>query len=92
MKREKITKSLKGFKGTESLSNNQVVVTFDNAIVFESYGTLIAIKKDGKLYVTEDYDYSRTTSKYLNQFCGWTSKEVTKELENKNPNIVLLKW
>ena len=92
MKRDKITKSLKGFKGTESLSNNQVVVTFDNAVIFESYGTLIAIKKDSKLYVTEDYDYSRTTSKYLNQFCGWTSKEVTKELENKNPNIVLLKW
>lgn len=91
MKREKITKSLKGFKGTESLSNNQVVVTFDNAIVFESYGTLIAIKKDGKLYVTKDYDYSRTTSRYLNEFCGRTSKEIAKELENKNPDIVLLK-
>lgn len=99
MKQQTIMKRLKGFRSSVSLSSpatgnavaNQTKVIFDNGVLFQSYNSVIAIKKDGKLYVTEDYDYSKTTSKYLNQFCGYTAKEITKELENKNPDIVLLK-
>lgn len=99
MKKDTLVKRLKGYVGTRSLSSpatgnavsNQVVVNFENASVFESYGTLIAVKKDDKIYLSKDYNYSRTTSKYLNQFCGMTSKEVEKELKNKNPRFVMLK-
>lgn len=52
----------------ESMANNQYIIKTDNAIKFQSYGTPIASIEDGKISVTTDWDYSRTTSKYLYRF------------------------
>lgn len=41
----------------------------NNVIYFQSYETIIAKIKDGKISVDrQSWDYSRTTSKYLNVF------------------------
>lgn len=49
---------------------------------FQSYRSIIAFKPcDGKIQLDETYwDYSRTTSKYLNQFLRVSGK---KEIEQK---------
>lgn len=52
----------------ESLANNQVIVITEQGEMFFSYGRLIGIKKDDdddELYLTNLWDYSRTTLKYL---------------------------
>lgn len=89
-------------KTLKQLANNQVVIC-DNISYglyeyeFYSYGTLIAryrttrgINENNKdtLQLTEYYDYSRTTSKYLkiflNEYCGlWydNTKELRKMIE-----------
>jgi hypothetical protein len=63
----------------------------DNGVVFQSYSSTIAIRYKGVVYLTEDYDYSVTTSKYLKQFCGYSAKDIKTELKNKNNRFVLLK-
>lgn len=84
-------------------NNNQIVICerISSAIYeyeFYSYGTLIAIyrtireiSEDNKdtLQLTEYYDYSRTTSKYLKiflqQYCGiWyeDKKDLTKMIKD----------
>lgn len=68
----------------ENLALNQVVVTIENKRVFSSYGTTIAEKNEKGTFLDEKYyNYSKTTSKYLYQFLGISSKkEVEKGIKN----------
>ena len=45
-----------------------------NGNCFHSYNTLIAEKKGDKVYLTDKWDYSATTLRYLCQFLGVGSK------------------
>lgn len=45
---------------------NQYHVITDDGVFFQSYDTLIAFIKDDVLYFTSAWNYSRTTTKYLN--------------------------
>ena len=56
---------------------NQFIVTTDRGEYFVSYESTIAfIDKEGKTYLDKyNYNYSRTTSKYLNRFLDCTIKE-----------------
>ncbi len=67
---------------TKNLANNQVVVIEDNGKeTFFSYGAVIATKQNGVITLDEKYwNYSKTTSKYLNQFLGRLGRPA-KELE-----------
>lgn len=49
---------------------NQFIITDGNKITFQSYSSpIVEIDKDnGKITVFEDWDYSKTTGKYRNQF------------------------
>ena len=49
---------------------NQYVIRTDNSIIFQSYASTIAVfdKVAGRLTLGVDFDYSRTTAKYLHQF------------------------
>lgn len=51
-------------------NKNQFIITTDDAITFQSYNSTIASirKKDGKLTLFTDYDYSNTTRKHLYLF------------------------
>ncbi len=97
MKTTTILKRLKGIPKVESLTSprsgeavrNQFVINMDNGQVFQSYNSTIAIKMEGKVYLTKDYDYSVTTSKYLKQFCGKSSKEISLLL-GKNDKFIIL--
>ena len=57
---------------------NQFEIETDNGLYFQSYRTLIACKRGGKVHLDPHWDCSRTTMKYLNQFLGTSSK---KEIE-----------
>lgn len=95
MKEKKILKYLKGFESVENMetrngavSKNQTIVYFSNGSVFYSYGTLIAVKYNDRIYLTTAYKYSVTTNRYRNRFLGNTLKEVEDLLESGEYKIL----
>jgi hypothetical protein len=48
---------------------NQFNIFTDKAVIFQSYDSIIAIKQYGKrTIIGKDFDYSKTTMKYLKEF------------------------
>lgn len=44
---------------------NQFVITANGATYFQSYTSVVAKIQNGNVYVSTNWDYSRTTSKHL---------------------------
>ena len=62
---------------------NQFIIYGDHETTFQSYNTIIATKKDGRVYLDKEmWDYSKTTGKYRNQFLGETKKETEAKIKN----------
>lgn len=72
-------------------ASNQFKIFYENAVVFQSYSSLIAIKFNdkvsekfkGKVVICSDYKYSNTTSKYRCAFLGEKIKDTDKKIENE---------
>ena len=64
------------------MGKHQYIIKSDKARIFQSYLSIIAIK-EGKLVVLdkEDWDYSRTTSKYRNKFLNENKATTEKKIE-----------
>jgi len=61
---------------------NQIVIRNDKLRIFQSYDSIIVKIEEGKVYLDERYwNYSKTTSKYRNQFLGDTSKEIETKIK-----------
>ena len=65
---------------------NQFVITLpENVTMFQSYNTVIAQNRNGKIILdSKALEYSATTTKYLKQFLGTT--ESKKQLQDKIKN------
>ena len=61
---------------------NQFDAVHTNGISFQSYATLIAVRMNGYLYLTDYHDYSKTTSKYATEWTGYNTKERRAGLES----------
>jgi len=66
---------------------NQFIISTPDAMYFQSYDTVIVKTTwvEGKRQVYLDkyaWDYSKTTSKYRNQFLGATTKEVKARIKS----------
>lgn len=81
---------LKGYKvkNMESSNGNTVpnqfiIETPSGMEIFQSYETIIAIKKDGAIYLDSNYwNYSVTTGKYRNIFLMEDKKETEKKIKS----------
>jgi repressor of nif and glnA expression len=64
------------------LSNiNQFEIIGKGCNLFQSYDSLVALKSLGQVYLTDKWDYSTTTLKYLKIFLGITlSKKDIQQL------------
>lgn len=61
---------------------NQFIIYADDGVYFQSYRSIIAKRQDGKTYLDEYYwNYSRTTSKYRNEFLGENTKETEAKIK-----------
>jgi hypothetical protein len=71
-------------KSGNVVANQQVVKLTNGLYYFYSYGTLIAasdnLRYPTKMYVTDSWDYSKTTLTYLKQFFNFdhSKKEIEK--------------
>ena len=67
---------------------NQFIIEDGDTTYFQSYDSIIA-KTDGKTFVLDrdKWNYSPTTSKYLNKFLLLTPKEVKQKI--KSGEIIL---
>ncbi len=64
---------------------NQFEIFTDDAKVFQSYSSIIAVKSipGGKITLDVNYwDYSKTTSRYRNMFTGLSTAETKKAIED----------
>jgi hypothetical protein len=61
---------------------NQYDLIHENGIAFQSYGSLIAVRMNGYLYLTNKHDWSKTTSKYATSWTGFSTKERRAGLES----------
>lgn len=66
---------------------NQFIIEVNNGVIFQSYDSVIAFynKNNGKVYVTEDWDYSNTTRKhfyiFLRDYCKACGNIRRKDVE-----------
>jgi hypothetical protein len=68
---------------------NQFIVTTEKGSFFQSYNSVIAIIEEGQPVKLDEkfWDFSKTTSKYRNQFLGEDTK--TTEAKIKNGTYIL---
>ena len=72
----------------KQLANNQFIITEDNGNeYFQSYDSIIVKKdyQDGTDFIHLDqkyWNYSKTTSKYRNQFLDETTKETQAKIDS----------
>lgn len=72
---------------------NQFVIFTPEATFFQSYNSIIVKTtfEDGKrkIYLDKNkWDYSKTTSKYRNQFLGKTTKEIENAIKNGEIELI----
>lgn len=74
-----------------NIIKNQFIISGNDWELFQSYNSPIALKKDGKVYLFENWNYSKTTTKYRNDFLRESTKETLKKIQNKEYILVDLK-
>ena len=61
---------------------NQFEIDIGDSVYFQSYKSIIALRKNGNVFLDKNYwDYSRTTGKYRNIFLGENKKETEKKIK-----------
>lgn len=89
MKLSTAKKRLKGFANITNMCSprsgnevaNQFDVEFDNGSLFKSYNSIIVIKLGQKVYLGNNWDYSKTTGIYRNQFLGEGIEETREKIK-----------
>jgi len=62
---------------------NQFIIYTSEGRYFQSYDSIIVAIEDGKTMLDENtWNYSRTTSKYRNEFLGETTAETRAKIES----------
>lgn len=64
---------------------NQFIIETNTTTIFQSYQTIIAKKdkKSGKITLDNDYNYSRTTAKYLRSFLNEGIAETRQKIQTR---------
>ncbi len=62
---------------------NQFIIRTSEGVYFQSYNSIIVfIPNEGKTQMGQDWDYSRTTGEYRNDFLGEGKKETQEKLKS----------
>jgi hypothetical protein len=72
------------FSGSNGPVKNQMIIRTSEGVFFQSYTSIIVFRPfSGKIQLDVKYwDYSKTTSKYRNQFLNEDKKETQAKIDN----------
>ena len=68
------------------IANNQFKIYTNEGVYFQSYDSVVAFKPNSseeKIRVGVDWDYSRTTMKYVGQFLGQNTAKTRKDIKDE---------
>ena len=68
------------------IANNQFEVYTDEGVYFQSYNSVVAFKPNNseeKIRVGVNWDYSRTTMKYVGQFLGQNTAKTRRDIKDE---------
>jgi len=75
---------------------NQFIITTTTATYFQSYNSVVAMIKDGKLTLSDYWDFSKTTAKHLYIFLAsygfgylYNAKSIRDAIKNGEVTLVL---
>lgn len=71
--------NLKSPRSGSPVANQYEITADDGAVTFQSYSTVIAVKRGYQYTISADWSYSVTTSKYFGQWLrdwGWYDSEI----------------
>lgn len=77
MKVENMTSNRSG----REVANQFTIYTDSDGVYFQSYRTIIARIYRGVTTLDKNWDYSRTTGKYRNQFLGESKAETERKIK-----------
>ena len=69
-----------------NIANNQFEVYTDEGVYFQSYDNVVAFKPNNskeKIRVGVDWDYSRTTMKYVGQFLDQNTANTRRDIKDE---------
>lgn len=66
---------------TYRLGANVTEITINDVTYLQSYNSLVAARKDGKLYLGPKWDYSVTAEKHVAQYTGYNTKKLRKMIK-----------
>ena len=70
-------------KHGNKIPNQFEIVDNDGAIYYQSYQSIIAVKRNGLITLDANkWDYSRTTGKYRNRFLGESKAETERKIKD----------
>jgi len=62
---------------------NQFIISTDKGTYFKSYDSVIALETwGGQVIITDDWNYSKTTSKYTCEFLNMSLQEIKKAIKS----------
>jgi len=77
--------------GKGTIVPNQFIILTKYSGIFQSYGVVICKITNGKTYLDKKFwNYSKTTSKYRNQFLGETTQETQLKIESGQYKLINL--
>lgn len=77
-----LKKSVRGLR-VDSLAPNQIVISADGNQVLQSYESTVAVKyADGSVELGTDWEFSRTTMKFVGQFLDSNAANTRKQIKN----------
>ena len=69
-----------------NIANNQFEIYTDEGVYFQSYDSVVAFKPNSseeKIRIGINWDYSRTTMKYVGQFLGQNTAKTRKDIKDE---------
>lgn len=90
MTKKELLNKLDNVVGVETTYVNHIKVNFTNGYMFVSYDSIVVINVDGETYLTQYWNYSRTTERETAKVLGMATKELKeKALSGEYKTVVI---
>ena len=83
----KFTKAQLRSINVEHIAPNQTIINVGDSQILQSYNSVVAIKTGNTVELSPDWEYSKTTMKFVKQFLDSPAAETRKKIASKEWKI-----